>query len=347
VPLPDLTEPVSPPLPPQAARPAAPSSAAGRVRRPWRRIDPVELAARTGMVWLLVALLIAAPLLYEGFWAWGNVRNLLAQNAPIGIIAVGMTYVMVAGGFDLSVGAIYAAGAVVFADLSPRMPILAALIATLAVGLAMGLVNGVVVTRLRVNPFIATLGSGSIFGGAAFLYSHSTPIVVDRPGFQTLGQGDWLGVPIPIWVGMAVFAAGALVLARSVYGQSLYAVGGNLEASRLAGLRVDVLRASTYVLVGGAAAFAGAMLASRIGVGQADVGTSITLEAIAIVVIGGTSLFGGEGAVWRSATGLLILAIITNVADSRGWDTNVEEVIKGIIIIGAVSIDAFARARRA
>jgi ribose transport system permease protein len=312
-----------------------------------RRVDRfVQLAASTGMVWLLIVLLIAAHFAYPGFFEWGNIRNVLAQNAPVGIIAVGMTFVMIAGGFDLSVGAIYASGAVFFADMAPRMPIVAALGLTLVLGLAMGAINGVVITRMRVNPFVATLGAGSIFGGAAFLYSHSQPIVVTAGGFQTLGQGSWLGLPIPIWIGAVVFLVGAVVLARSVYGLSLYAVGGNAEAARLSGLRIDLLRASTYVIVGIAAALGGAMLASRIGVGQADVGAAVTLEAIAIVVIGGTSLFGGEGAVWRTATGLLILAIITNVSDSRGWSSNIEEVIKGVIIIGAVSLDAFARSRR-
>jgi ribose transport system permease protein len=143
-----------------------------------------------------------------------------------------------------------------------------------------------------------------------------------------------------------IFLVGGTVLARSVFGQSLYAVGGNSEAARLAGLRVDVLRAATYVIVGTAAALGGAMLASRIGVGQADVGSAVTLQAIAIVVIGGTSLFGGEGAVWRTAAGLLILAIITSVSDSKGWSSNIQEVVKGCIIIGAVSLDAFARGRR-
>jgi len=326
---------------------AAPPRDATAMASPHRRRDAfIQLAARTGMLWLLVILLVAAQLEYPGFFEWANVRNVLAQNTPVGIMAVGMTFVMIAGGFDLSVGAIYAAAAVFFADMAPRMPIAVALACTLALGVAMGAINGFVITRMRVNPFVATLGSGSIFGGAAFLYSHSQPIVVTVSGFQTLGQGSLLGLPIPIWIGAAVFLVGGTVLARSVFGQSLYAVGGNDEAARLAGLRVDLLRASTYVIVGVASALGGAILASRIGVGQADVGNAITLQAIAIVVIGGTSLFGGEGAVWRTATGLLILAIITNVSDSKGWSSNIQEVVKGVIIIGAVSLDAFARARR-
>lgn len=298
------------------------------------------------MLGLLLVLLVAAPFTYPGFYEWGNVRNILAQNVPFGITAVGMTFVMIAGGFDLSVGSVYASAAVFFASMADRTSVGVALVLALALGLCMGAINGFIVTRMRVNPFVATLGTGSVFGGVAFLYSHSQPVVATAAGFQTLGQGSWLGLPISIWIGVAVFLVGGVVLARSVYGLSLYAVGGNTEAARLSGLRVDLLRASTYMIVGGSAALGGVILASRIGVGQADVGASLTLEAIAIVVIGGTSLFGGEGAVWRTATGLLILAIITNVGDSRGWSSNVEDVVKGVIIIGAVALDAFARSRR-
>jgi ribose transport system permease protein len=306
----------------------------------------IQLGSRAGMIVVLIAIVIAARILYPGFLQWGNLDNLLSQNAPIGIIAVGMTYVMIAGGFDLSVGAIYSCGAVFFAEMAQQLPVGVALVLTLVLGIVLGAINGFLITRMRVNPFIATLGTSFIFGGAAFLYSHSAPVIVTKPGFQTLGQGSVAGLRTSIWIGAAIFLAGGVVLARSVYGQSLYAIGGNNEAARLAGLRVNRLRGSTYVIVGAIAALGGAILASRIGVGQADLGSNITLEVIAMVVIGGTSLFGGEGAVWRTFIGLLILAVISNVSDSLGWNSNVQNVVTGAIVIGAVALDAFARGRQ-
>jgi ribose transport system permease protein len=334
-----------------AARPAtvgAPAALAATAPASAPRGTSVgALLLRFGMVWVLIALVIAAQLIYPGFLAWGNIQNLLAQNAQIGIIAVGMTFVLIGGGFDLSVGAIYAAGAVLYADLANSMPFAVAFVLVMAMGLAMGTVNGLMITRLRINPFVATLGSASVFGGGAYIYSHSSPIINNKPGFEQLGQYLLGPLPITVWMLIVAFAIGGFVLAKTVYGRSLYAVGGNDEASRLAGLRVDALRASTYVLVGACAAIGGAIIASRLQVGQADVGATVALDAIAIVVIGGTSLFGGEGAVWRSAIGLLILAVITNLCNSEGVDTNVQSVIKGAIVVGAVALDSYSRRRRA
>jgi ribose transport system permease protein len=328
------------------AAPAEPAVKA--TARPLRatRQDLLPVAARTAMVPVLAVVLVGATVLYPGFWAVGNVKNILAQNAPLGIMAVGMTFAMITGGFDLSAGAVYACGAVSAAEIGSHLPLWMTVPITVCIGGMLGLVNGLIVTRLRVNPFVATLGTSFVFGGGAFLLTHSAPVLVTRPGFQALGQGHFAGLPTAVWVAAAVFVLGGLLLARTVYGQNLYAVGGNIEAARLSGLRVDTLRVSTYVFVGAAAALGGAILSSRIGVGQADVGTAVTLQVIAVVVIGGTSLFGGEGAVWRTAVGVLILSVISNVADSRGWNSNVEDVITGVIVVAAVALDSAARNSR-
>lgn len=321
-----------------SAAPAAERTLAGRAG---------ELLLRYGMVFALVGIVIVAQVLYPGFLAPQNISNILSQNAPLGIIAVGMTFVMVAGGFDLSVGALYAAGATFYASLAVQdisLPVAAAL--TVLVGLVAGAVNGAVVTRLKVNPFVATLGTSSIFGGAAFLYSRSSPFVVQNSAFTELGRGYLAGVPYAVLILVGVFVVGGVALAKTVYGRSIYAIGGNNEASRLAGMRVDLLRASTYVLVGACSTVAGMIIGSRLGVGQADIGATMALDAIAVVVIGGTSLRGGEGAIWRTAIGLLILAVITNLLDSLAVDANVQLVVKGAIVIGAVALDALARSRR-
>lgn len=306
-----------------------------------------NLLLHYGIVLALVALLVAAPLVYPGFLGKDNLTSMLSQAAPVGIVAVGMTFVIVAGGFDLSVGALYAGGAVLFATLArdgTPLPI-AAMIAVLAGAIA-GAINGAIVTRLKVNTFVATLGTASVFGGIAYLYSNSTAITVSNPAFGQLGNAAFLGLPVSVWILGVVFVIGAVVLAKTVYGRSVYAIGGNAEAARLAGLRVDLIRASTYVLVGICAASGGMIITSRLGVGQADIGPTVALDAIAIVVIGGTSLLGGEGAVWRTAVGLLILAVLTNLLDSQAVDPNSQLIIKGVIVIAAVAIDAYARRTR-
>jgi ribose/xylose/arabinose/galactoside ABC-type transport system permease subunit len=295
------------------------------------------------MLLVLVVLFVASSFVYHGFLTSDNLRNILSQNAPEGIVAVAMTFVIIAGGFDLSVGSIFALGATVFAGIALDHSILLAAVLALGLGLAAGLGNGVVITTFRVNPFVATLGSASVISGLVLAFSHTNPFVVAKPSFQTLGAGSWGAVPISIVVLVIVFVAAAFVLHRTTYGRSIFAVGGNIEASRLAGLRINLLRASTYALTGILSAFAGMMLASRLQVGQGNMGASVALDTIAMVVIGGTSLFGGEGAMWRTGVGLLILSILTNVFYSLSVDPNYQLVAKGAIVIGAVALDAFAR----
>eukprot|EP01035_Chromulina_nebulosa_P062785 gene62785-85868_t len=191
---------------------------------------------------------------------------------------------MIGGGFDLSVGALFALGAVIFADMFDRLGFWGAAGVVLVTVAICGMINGFIITKLRVNPFVATLGTGSAFGGLAYIYSNSAPITPMASDYQTLGTDAWLGLPISIWLMLIVFAVGWFVIARTVYGQSVYAIGGNNEAARLSGLRVDLLRGSTYVLTALCAGLGGMILASRLAVGQADMGGSIALDAIAIVV---------------------------------------------------------------
>ena len=310
-------------------------------RQSTARISAVML--RGMIVWLLIALIVLCRILYPGFLERDNLFNILSQNVQVGLIALGMTFVMIAGGFDLSVGAIYAAGATIYAIEAKEVSLPLAALITLAIGLVAGLANGLIITRLKVNAFVATLGTASIFSGAAFLYSHSAPIIVDEPNFMTLGTGRWLDIPISLYLLIVVYAFGSLILSKTVYGRSLYAVGGNPEAARLAGLRVDFLKISTYALVGALSALGGMIIASRLGIGQPDIAGTMSLDAIAIVIIGGTSLFGGEGAVWRTAVGLLLLAVLTNIFDALALDSNFQSLIKGAIVIAAVALDAYSR----
>jgi ribose transport system permease protein len=295
---------------------------------------------------VLVAVVVTATALDGGFIQGENLKAVLVQSAPVGIVAAGMTLVMIAGGFDLSVGAIFAGGAVLFAALSNKQPLLIAAGLVVLAGAAAGAVNGLLVTRVRVNPFVATLGTGSVYGGAVYLGSNSTPVTAAKASFSALGNNTILGVPAAVVVLVIVLAVAGVVLARTIYGRSIYAIGGNDEAARLAGLRVDLLRGSTYVISGVCAVIGGMILASRLGVGQGDLSGTVALDSIAIVVLGGTSLLGGEGAMWRTAVGLLVLATLNNVLDSYALNSNWQSVVKGGVLIAAVAFDALSRTRR-
>lgn len=305
-----------------------------------------EVVLEYGMVVVLIGLLAVAAITYPGFLATTNLSNIVSQNAPLGLVAIGMTFIIIGGGFDLSVGAIYALSATVFAGTALVHPIPVAAAVALAVSLAAGLANGLLVTRLRVNPFVATLGTATALGGLAIVYSRGAPQLVYDPAFKTLGQGSFLGVPIATIILVAAFIGFGFLLHRTTFGRSVYATGGNWEASRLSGLRVDAIRTATYALTGVLTGFAGMMIASRLSVGQPDIGGLLALDAIAAVVVGGTSLQGGEGAMWRTMVGLAVLAVLTNLFYSLSISLDWQNVIKGVIIVGAVALDAYVRRTR-
>ncbi|MET0196992.1 MULTISPECIES: ABC transporter permease [Nocardiaceae] len=311
-----------------------------------KKTSPSTFLVKYSMLVVLVLLVVVATFLYDGFLAPANIRDILVQNAAVGIIAVGMTFVIISGGFDLSVGATYALGSTVFAGVTISTGSVAlAGAAALAAGLLCGLANGLLVAKLHINPFVATLGSASVISGLAYIYSNSAPFIVSQPGFQALSKSHTLGIPTPIFILILTMVVGGIVLAKTTIGRNVQAVGGNTEAGWLSGLRVPSITASVYVLTGALAAIAGMIDASRLAVGQADVGANIALDAIAIVVVGGTSLRGGEGAMWRSAVGLLILATLTNVFYSLNVSQHWQLIAKGLIVIAAVALDSAARRR--
>ncbi|MGX5805485.1 ABC transporter permease [Bradyrhizobium sp. Arg314] len=315
-------------------------------RRPDLRATVIRYSVRYAMLWILAALVIAAQATYGNFLSVPNIINLLTQNVNLGIVALGMTLVVIGGGFDLSVSGTFSFGAVLFAGLcaSNGLPVVGALVAVLLGGALLGLINGLIITKLNVNAFITTLGTAVAYEGIAAMYSNSSPIPVrDVPGFDIIGSGELFGVAIPIILLVALYLVGGILLSKSAYGRMLYATGGSLQAARLAGLRVDRIRVASFIACGVTAAFAGAMIASTLNTGQSNQIPTIALDAIAAVVIGGTSLYGGEGAVWRTAVGVLILAVLNNLFSSLAVETSVQNVIKGVVVIGAVALETYTR----
>jgi ribose transport system permease protein len=179
------------------------------------------------------------------------------------------------------------------------------------------------------------------------LYTGSQAKLIQSNSFAVLGSNSALGLPISAWFLVAAFLLAGLVLAKSIFGRMVYAVGGNEEAARLAGIRVAFVRAGTFVLAGGLAALAGVIVASQVGTAQSTFGGTLALDSISIVIIGGSSLFGGQGAMWRTAVGLLILATINNIFQTHAWNPSIQLVLKGAILVGAVGVDAWVGRRRA
>jgi len=321
----------------------APDTAPPALRRRgwWSPERIIEFA----MLGVLVVLVIVATVLYPGFLSLGNLQIMATQFAPLGVIAVGMTLVIIAGGFDLSVGSIFAVSATtataLWDQLGPFAMVLGILLATL-----LGALNGFIITMLKVNPFITTLGTMSLYSGAVLYITNSTPFSNTEDAFRWLGRGTILGIPTMIVILVLVFLLGTLLLNSTRFGRSVFAIGGSREAARLTGIPVRRVQATTYVISGFLAGVAGVMTASQIGAGQGTMGTGMELNAIAVVVIGGTSLVGGEGRVWRTAVGLAVLATLDNIFYSLAVNSNAQLIVKGAIIILAVAADQLVRARR-
>lgn len=296
-----------------------------------------------GIVIAFAILVIVVGAASSAFLTERNIFNLLSQWAPAGIMAVAMTFVILTGGFDLSIAAGYSLTAVTAAGIGRTEAPIVAFLAAIGVGLAIGAVNGILIAGVGVNPFITTVGTSFILGGIALVITGNASYQVDNLDFGTLGAGRWHLFPYSGMILIGFLVVGALVLARTVYGQSVYAVGGNAEASRLSGLRVRSVIASTYVISGLCMGVAGCITASQLNSAQANIDPNIVFDVITVVVVGGTSLAGGYGAMWRTVVGIGIIATISNGFNLANVNPFYQNIVKGCIIVGALALDVYAR----
>ena len=311
----------------------------------------VERAARRrvevrdfGIVLAFVALVVALSLATDTFFTTRNILNILDQSAPVGIIACAITICIIAGIFDLSTGAIYGVSAVVATKVANAGDPTIGLLAGVFAGLGLGLVNAILIHFTRINSFIGTLATSIVYRGIAILVTGGAIVTVTDPKFSELGTEKVLfDAKWSVYVFLAFFAFTAFLLARTTFGRYVYAVGGNQEAARLSGIRVGAVRGACYVLSGLAAGIAGVLAASRTSSAQADLGVGLELSAIAAAVVGGTSILGGEGAVWRGVLGVLTLAIIGNGFDLLDIDTTYQQLVQGVLILLAVAADQLVR----
>ena len=322
--------------------------AEGGARGVVRRLD-LAVIRDYGVVVAFIGLFITLSASSPVFLTWQNMKNLAFQTAPVGIIAVGGTLVFIAGGFDLSVGAISGFSGIMAAKAfnSTGLGLWPSLILGALVGLGFGLGNGLLITLGRVNAFIATLATSIIINGLGQVVTHGNLVSVASERFTTLGLGTLWGVNYPVFVWFGFAGVCGFLLSRTAFGRYVYAAGGNAEAARLSGVRVNVVRATTFAISGLAAGIAGVILVSEVQTAQWNANTGIEFDAITAIVLGGTSLLGGEGAVWRSVLGAFFLQMIGNGFNLLGTTPELQYVIKGLILAAAVSLDAWARRRRA
>lgn len=321
------------------------AKAAAATTRP-RRLVHISAVRSYGIVIAFVALFATLSLTSDVFLTKDNLVNLAFQAAPIGIMACGGALVFIAGGFDLSVGAIAAFSGVIAAKVfvDAGVPVWPAFVLGALTGLCLGIGNGLLVTVARVNAFIATLASSIIVYGLAIAVTGGFLISIDSPSWEALGLGEIWGInyPIFVWLGFALFCG--FLLSRTTFGRFVYAVGGNAEAARLSGVRVGVVRSATFAISGLAAGIAGIILASEVSTAQAEANNAgNTFDAITAVVLGGVSILGGEGAIWRAVLGAFFLQMISNGFNLLNVQPVYQNVFKGSILLAAVAIDAWGR----
>ncbi len=309
------------------------------------RQQTVDFVRRYAVLILIAALFITLSLATDSFLTTTNLLNILSQNAPLAIIAVAGTFVIIGGGFDLSAGAIVAVANVIAAWVAVRTSATLGLAAAPVVGLLLGTLNGLLITQLRIHSFLATLASSLAYRGLAVLITGGFLIAVSEPGFSTLGQSKIGGVFYAVIVLIAFALLGGFLLNHTVFGRYVFAVGGNQEAAELSGVRVNWVKIGTFAFSGFAAGVAAAILVSRISSGQAQAGAGLELQAIAAVILGGTSIYGGVGAVWRSLAGVFLLALINNGFNILNANPFYKDLTTGVIILSAVALSA-AEARR-
>ncbi len=322
--------------------------------------DVFGFAARFAPLIFLIVLMAVFAIVEPRFMTQINLFNIARQVSVTGLLAIGMTFVILTAGIDLSIGSLLAfaglvAAAVAKGGLSDRFTVgddtigfgwpLAAL-AAIMVGIVGGYLQGLAITKLKVPPFVVTLGGMSVFRGAALLFAAGGPISGFEPGFAWWGQGKIGPVPVPVILFLICAISAHIVLRYSRFGRRVYAVGGNPEAARLSGLNVNGIICSVYVIMGFFAGLCAFVLSARLNSAEAVAGTGYELTVIASVVIGGTSLFGGVGTIFGTVIGSLLIGVLLNGLVILNVSSYIQQIIIGVIIVLAVAFDTFAKSRR-
>lgn len=305
-------------------------------------VDALDALRRYGIVVVFAALVLAMAIASPQFRTQGNLLNLLQQNAIIGILACVMTFAIILGGFDLSVGANAAVSSVVAAKLMIEVGIPVGIAGALLAGLLIGMINGLLIAYVGVNPFVSTLGTMTVLRGLVYVYTNATPLFGVDFSFTRVGLGRSLGVPNPFWIFLAVAAVLYVLLGRTRFGHYIYAIGGNATAARQMGIDVKRTRFLVYSLIGLCAAICGIILVGQTATGQPAGALGYELTAIAAVIIGGATLSGGYGNLLSTVVGVFLLGVVSNALNLFGVSPFWQPVATGTILVVAVALDSAA-----
>lgn len=293
----------------------------------------------------LIILMAVITIINSNFLTANNLLNLLLQVTSNALIAFGMTFVILTGGIDLSVGSILALSSALTAGLlGSGMPVTLAILISLILGCILGMMNGLLISYGKLAPFIVTLATMTIFRGATLVYTNGNPItkgLSDTFLFQFLGQGYIVGIPFPVIIMFIVFIVLYVLLHKTAFGKSVYAIGGNEKAAYISGVKLNKVKIIIYSISGIMASISGLIITSRLSSAQPTAGASYEMDAIAAVVLGGTSLSGGKGRILGTLIGALIIGVLNNGLNIIGVSAFWQQVVKGVVILIAVLIDRF------
>jgi ribose transport system permease protein len=303
-----------------------------------------HVIGRAGILIPFVIAFVLLSVISPPFLRSGNLTNILDQQAGIIIVACAGTFVMIAGGIDLSIGAIYGLAGAVALTTATSVSSPVGILAGIAVGLAVGLANGLIVTQFRINPLIGTLAMSFVVSGIAAIVTEGNLVVaLDRLDFQAFASTRIIGLTSAAWMMIVTAILAMILLSRTTFGRYVYATGGNIQAARLGGVRVNAIRVATFALSGAAAGLAGTLDASRVLSAQATGGQFLTFTVLTGIIVGGTSIMGGEGSIQRTVLGCLFVALIANGFNLLGLDPFYQQVTLGVILLLAVGVDAWSR----
>ncbi len=294
----------------------------------------------------LVALFIVLSVTSSAFLTSGNLLNILSQWTPVCFMALGGTLVLIAGGFDLSIGAIFAMAGIVSVMVANATTPAIGMLAGVAVGGSLGLANGFLVSVLRMNVFVATIGSSIVLTGLATVISKGNIITANSPGFGFFGTAQFIGVNVDIWLMLAGIIVCSLVMSRLSLGRYIRAIGGNIEAARLSGVRTEMVRSLTFLASGLGGGVAGVIVASQGVSANANAFSTSQYSVWTALLIGGNSMYGGEGAIWRTVVGVALLALIGDGFDLVNVNPLYQQMVTGAILLIAVAVDMLIRHRR-
>lgn len=295
-----------------------------------------------GTIAALIILIVFVSILNPAFLQVSNLLNLMRQLIINGFIALGMTFVILTGGIDLSVGSTLAFSSAIFAGLlQGGMNTGLAILIAIFLGLLLGFLNGILITKGKLAPFIVTLATMTIFRGLTLVYMDGRPIAgpKDNFAFQFLGKGQILGIPFQVLLFLIVYLILWVLLTKTSYGRKIYAVGGNEKASFISGIKIDKIKILVYVISSLMAVLSGLVLTSRLNSAQPTAGAAYEMDAIAAVVLGGTSMTGGGGSLTGTLIGILILGVLNNGLNLLGVSSFYQQIVKGVVILIAVLID--------